>query len=316
MNLAAASAPLARRLWQYQGERFPVFKHGAAIAAFAGSAALLPGALGGTGEETRPWAIIVAAIISLLFFLQLRVADEHKDFADDCKFRPERPVPRGLVGLEELRWVAIGAALVQIVLATLLDPVLLLALALVWVWMALMTAEFFAPQALKARPLLYMISHMAVMPLMALFALACGSLDAAQPMQAHALALGAFLALAFVNGVAMEIARKCWAPRDERAGVETYSKLWGPRAAAITTAVAIIAGLALSLFVQRAALMPAWGGAAAALFAALGVAAAIAFALEPTPRRAKWLEHAASFWVLACYVLLAAGAMIASGGGL
>ena len=44
---------------------------------------------------------------SPVFFLQLRIADEFKDFAEDSRFRPYRPVPRGLVTLTELGWVGV-----------------------------------------------------------------------------------------------------------------------------------------------------------------------------------------------------------------
>jgi 4-hydroxybenzoate polyprenyltransferase len=53
-------------------------------------------------------ASVVAVLVLFGLFFQLRVADEHKDNEDDTKYRPERPVPRGLVTLGELRVVAIG----------------------------------------------------------------------------------------------------------------------------------------------------------------------------------------------------------------
>src|SRR5690606_19946705 len=101
---------------------------------------------------------------------------------------------------------------------------------LVWAWMAVMTKEFFVPEALKRRPLLYLVSHMMVMPLIDLYATACDWGPAG--VEAHdgfGLTLGAFLLLSLVNGSAIEIARKSWAPEQEREGVETYSKLWSPR---------------------------------------------------------------------------------------
>lgn len=295
---AVLQAPLARRLWTYQAERFPLLKHGLAIAAFAVAAASLPAAL--DAAAASPKAIAVAVTVSFLFFLQLRIADEHKDFEADCRFRPERPVPRGLVRLRELRWIGFVAAIAQAALAVALDPALLGPLALAWSWMALMTLEFFAPAALKARPLLYMISHLAIMPLIAGFCIACGAAGTSLPP----LALGALLALAFVNGAALEIARKCWAPQDERPGVETYSKLWGPRTAATATAMAILLGAALTASVLRAGAAPAWLAAVVvvALLAALG---ALAFAAAPSPRRARALELGAGLWVLACNAALA-----------
>ena len=36
-----------------------------------------------------------------------------------------------------------------------------------------MSAEFFAPERLRTRPLLYLVSHMAIVPLIDLYATAC-----------------------------------------------------------------------------------------------------------------------------------------------
>lgn len=303
MSATDPRAPLARRLWIYQAERFPVFKHGLVVAAFALAGVGLPALLGESAAPFGAGAASVAIAVSFLFFLQLRIADEHKDFHDDCRFRPERPAPRGLVRLVELRWVAIAGAIVQALLAWALHPALLAPLALTWIWMALMTVEFFAPKALKARPLLYMTSHMAVTPFIALFAIACGWAGGGAPSFSPPVAT--FLALTFANGAAIEIARKSWAPQDERRGVDTYSKLWGPRSAAAATALAIVIGVASTLFVLRAADASILLSAIAIALAALGVGAALAYAAEPTPRRAKLIELGASLWVLASYVVLA-----------
>jgi hypothetical protein len=306
----AARPGLARRLWTYQAERFPVFKHGLLIAAFGASAVCLSALLrGGTPD---PRAIVVAILVLFGLFLQLRIADEHKDLADDAAFRPERPVPRGLVTLAELRRAALATAALQAGLTLWLDWRLLALLALVWAWMALMTAEFFAPAWLKARPVLYMVSHMAVMPLIDLYATACDWLPAGVDGHgAFGPALGAFLALSFANGIVLEIARKSWAPEQEREGVETYSRLWGAKAAGGTVAAATAAGLALAVFVHDRT--GAHAGFLAGLLAAgaLAVGAAVAYAGRSTAPRSKRLEAAAGVFVLANYLLLGVGPMLA-----
>ena len=310
MIMSSIRAPVAQRLWAYQAERFPVFKHGAGVAAFALAGALLPALLNGSLAVFDARAAFVAVAVSFLFFLQLRIADEHKDLFDDRRFRPERPVPRGLVTLAELRWVAAAAVALQVVLVWSLDPRLLALLALVWAWMGLMTVEFFAPKALKARPVLYITSHMVISPLIALFCVACGWVGgdvAVSPAE-----IGAFLALAFANGVAIEVARKCWAPEDERRGVETYSKLWGPHAAASVAAGAIVVSAALVLLLLYAAGFLRSLAILAAVLAAVAVASTLAYAIAPSAGRAKLIEAGAGVWVLASYALLSAGAVIGS----
>src|SRR5262245_51703150 len=98
-------AGFAARLWQYQEERFPLTRHGPLIAAFGASAVCLSALLRGATPDLV--AMLIAILVLFGFFFQLRVADEHKDNEEDTKYRPERPVPRGLVTLAELRGVAI-----------------------------------------------------------------------------------------------------------------------------------------------------------------------------------------------------------------
>jgi 4-hydroxybenzoate polyprenyltransferase len=300
----APRASLAARLWTYQAERFPLVSHGLLIVAFGASAVCLSSLLRG-GEAPKPYAILVGVLVLFGFFLQLRIADEHKDKEDDATYRPERPVPRGLVALAELRGVALAVALVQIALTASLDARLLWLLALVWGWMALMTKEFFAPKALKARPILYMVSHMAVMPLIDLYATACDWLPArVNPAGIFGMALVGFLGLSLANGVVLEIARKSWAPEQEREGVETYSKLWKPERAGIGVAAFMFIGLVLSAYVH------VQSGAGIVFLIALMLATAYAmytaidYAGTPTPKTSKALETGSGLFVLANYLLL------------
>ena len=92
----AAPPPFFRRWWTYQRERFPLAAHGPLIAAFSFCAVSYSRMLRGeTGLP--PWpALLTAFVICLLFFLQLRIADEFKDIEEDTRWRPYRAVPRGL----------------------------------------------------------------------------------------------------------------------------------------------------------------------------------------------------------------------------
>jgi 4-hydroxybenzoate polyprenyltransferase len=296
-------AGLAARLWQYQAERFPIFKHGALIAAFGASAVCLSALLRGATPSLL--AIFVAVLVLFGFFFQLRVADEHKDHEEDTKFRPERPVPRGLVTLAELRAAAIVVGIVQLVLTAFLGWALIGLLLLVWAWMAVMTKEFFAPRALRKRPLLYMISHMMVMPLIDLYATACDWIPAGiAGHQGFTLTLAGFLLLSLVNGTAIEISRKSWSPEQEREGVETYSKLWKPAGAGIAVMAVVLVGLAVSAFVHvrsGAGIIFLFGLLLSAAYAAW---MAIDYASSPTPKTAKAMETSAGVYVLANYLLL------------
>ena len=294
---------LGARLWAYQAERFPLVKHGVLIAAFGASATCLSALLRGGAPSVL--AIVVAVLVLFGFFFQLRVADEHKDNEDDTKFRPERPVPRGLVTLAELRVVAIGVGATQVALTVALDWRLLGPLLLVWAWMAVMTKEFFAPAWLKKRPIIYMVSHMAIMPLIDLYATACDWLPAGVALHENfGLTLGAFLLLSLVNGSVIEIARKSWAPEMERDGVETYSRLWGAQRAGIGVMALLLAGLALSAFINvrsDAGVVVLVGLMLVTMFAAW---TAIDYAGAPAARQVKQMETGTAVFVLGNYLLL------------
>lgn len=221
------SPSLAARLFQYQKERFPLLAHLPLVAVLAAAGLRLAG-----GLDLARWTAMVVVLTGLFF--QLRVADEFKDAETDRRFRPERPVPRGLISLRELAVLAGVVALLQLALTAWLEVALLPWLLLVHAYGAAMTVEFGIGDWLRARPLLYLLSHMAIMPLIGLFALrAGGSLPDAW---------AGFALLCYANGLVLEIGRKIRKPEDEREGVETYSALWGRRAL-VAWALAVVAAM-------------------------------------------------------------------------
>jgi 4-hydroxybenzoate polyprenyltransferase len=201
--------------------------------------------------------------------------------------------------------VAIGVGVTQVALTVALDWRLLGPLLLVWAWMAVMTKEFFVPAWLKKRPIIYMVSHMAIMPLIDLYATACDWLPAGVALHENfGLTLGAFLLLSLVNGSVIEIARKSWAPEMERDGVETYSRLWGAQRAGVVVMALLLAGLALSAFINvrsDAGVVVLVGLMLVTMFAAW---TAIDYAGAPAARQVKQMETGTAVFVLGNYLLL------------
>src|SRR6266571_4886269 len=107
---------MANRWWVYQRERFPVLGHGPLIAAFSFSAVCFSALLRRQSELPPVRTCLVAFGTAFLFFLQLRIADEFKDFEEDSRYRPYRAVPRGLVSLRELGVLGVIAAVIQFLL--------------------------------------------------------------------------------------------------------------------------------------------------------------------------------------------------------
>src|SRR5688572_33018036 len=161
----------------YQRERFPLLGHGPVVLAFSASAVcfstLLRARDAAAPTWPRPATLLVAFVCCLLMFLQLRIADEFKDYQEDLRFRPYRPVQRGLVTLRELGVPFVLCSIAQLALAWWLSPRLLILLGITWAYLALMSKEFFVGEWLRRRPVVYLVSHMCIMPLIDLFATGC-----------------------------------------------------------------------------------------------------------------------------------------------
>src|SRR5438132_13720 len=140
---------MVNRWWVYQRERFPILAHGMLIAAFSFSAVSFSMLLRGQVALPSPATAAVAFLTAFLFFLQLRIADEFKDFEEDSLYRPYRAVPRGLIKLRELAIVFVLTGLIQLGLALRLNIGLLLLLGVTWTYLVLMSKEFFVAEWLK-----------------------------------------------------------------------------------------------------------------------------------------------------------------------
>lgn len=233
-----------RRWWIYQRERFPIFAHGPLILAFSLSALCFSSLLRGA-DRFPEWQVVAVAFFSSFFsFLHLRLADEFKDLDEDTRYRPYRPVPRGLVSLRELGSVWVLTGLLQLALAISLTIRLVPYLLITWIYLTLMSREFFCRRWLKAHPFTYMWTHMFIMPLIDFYATACDWLLGLGHPPAG---LYWFVLVSFLNGFIIEIGRKIRAPADEETGVDTYSALWGRSGAvrAWLLAMALTGGTAL-----------------------------------------------------------------------
>ena len=287
------------RWWIYQHERFPLAQHGPLIAAFSLSAVAFSSMLRGQ-FDVPPWpSLLVAFVTCLLIFLQLRIADEFKDIEEDTRFRPYRAVPRGLVKLWELGVVFVICGVVQLGLAVWLDARLVVLLGVTWVYLALMSKEFFVRDWLSNRPVLYMVSHMIIMPLVDLYATATDWL-LHRPTPPEGLEW--FLLASFFNGMVIELGRKIRSPADEEEGVRTYSALWGRGAAVAAWSCMILATWACALF-AASYIGFTWHLLVVFLLVAVPtVVAAWRFLSRPIPGRGVWIEVFSALWTLALYI--------------
>jgi len=294
------AVPPAHRAWTYLQERFPLPAHGPLVLAFAGGVACASAAL--RGADGPGWgAVVVAFIVSLGAFFQLRVADEWKDREADRQFRPERPVPRGLVTQRELTTAALAVAVVQAVAAAWLDVRLLVPLGILWAYGALMTVEFGIGGWLRQRPVATLLTHGLIVPAIDWFSV---SADVLGNGSTYPDGIGWLVGVSFFGGSVVEIGRKIWATADERVGVETYSAAWGRRRALVVWAGAVLAslgcGLAVLLHVPGTGLLAAGLIVVALAVTGLGVGALWA----DRPGRGRVVETAAGLWTLGLYTTL------------
>jgi 4-hydroxybenzoate polyprenyltransferase len=292
---------MSSRWWTYQKERFPIIAHGPLIAAFSSSAVCYSAMLRGSLRLPAPGSLWVAFLTAFIFFLQLRIADEFKDFEEDSRFRPYRPVPRGLVQLRELSWIGVAGAIFQLLLALLLHSALGWILLGVWIYLSLMSKEFFVDHWIKRRPITYLWTHMLIMPLIDFYATACDWV----PTQGRLpRGLFWFLILSFFNGTVVEIGRKIRAPEDEENGVPTYTALWGRPRAILSWLGALLGSAAIACRAAREIyfLLPVLilFGSLWTLSTCLGWQ----FLQKRTSRAAHRIEAFSGVWTLCLYLCL------------
>lgn len=284
----------------YQKERFPILMYIPMIAAFSFSAVGYSSILRNGKVAFASFA--VSFITSFTTFMLLRIADEHKDYEEDCAYRPYRAVPRGLVKLKELAIIGGVLLLIQAISATLLIPTLLLFLIVIWIYYFSMSKEFFCSKWLKAHPIAYMISHMFIMPLLDFYATSCDFVpNKSLYIVPHILW---FISSSFFDGMIVEVGRKMRAPQDEEYGVETYSFLWG-RQRSVMIWLGAMAISMVSTFVatnQIGSLIPSIIILPITFF--LCLICAVQYAKAPTTKNSKRLETISGIWTIIDYTVL------------
>lgn len=301
------SKTLFHRFLKYQAERFPFLAHTPLLASFTFSAISYSLVCRGeTGFVALPVFLIGLATTLTMFFL-LRVSDEFKDREIDAKFRSHLPVPRGLISLKELGWISIVALLVVLVLNVLFVPRLLWLLFPILLFLIAMRYEFGFSKYLKLHPVLYMLSHMLIMPIIDFYATGLDWLNS--EVSPHD-GLAFFLSVSYFNGIVIEWGRKIRSPKDESEGVDTYSAKFGAKRASLIWIVIVgLTGLGATFASHISGALNYTWPVLTILFA-LCALPALLFIKNPTSILAGWIEKAAGIWTIGMYLSLGAIPMI------
>ena len=244
----------------YLNERFPLGKNSFFVLIFTLSGYIYTSLLynskimylftNGVKIGIFQYKIIALFIIIFMFFFQLRITDEFKDYEEDLKYRAYRPVQRGIISLKTLGKIGITTVIIQIMLAHVIDPEIIYFMIFVWIYMFLMAKEFFIKKWLTERILIYALSHVVIMVFITLVIVEATQYIVPKNIfdvfilqwYKHNIdfALIPLFALNYLNGIVLEIGRKTRRADEEEHGVQTYSKLWGRKKAVVILSLLFI----------------------------------------------------------------------------
>ena len=238
-----------KKLYTYQKERFPVLTFSLYIFCIAFATFCITNYWGNInynnpieklkrfyyGVRTEPYVIdyyrlIPMFIVAFLQFLMIRIVDEFKDYEEDCKYRPYRPVPRGLITLKELKKLFIICAIIQFVITYIFEPRAIFPLLIVWIFFAIMSKGFFIKKFLDKHILLEVALDELLMPILAWYLSYFASYTI--PINiinsyVNYLDIGIFLLMTYIVSWIVEVARKIRSQEDEEEGVKTYTAVFG-----------------------------------------------------------------------------------------
>lgn len=170
--------------------------------------------------EINYYLLIPLFIVSFLQFLMVRIVDEFKDYEEDCKYRPYRPVPRGLITLKELKVLFIICAFLQVIITIMIRPKSLVLLGVVWLFFAIMSKVFFIKIFLDKHILVEVLLDELLLPITVIFL-------SSFMCKFNLLSMWKFLAMTYIISWIIEIARKIRCKEAEENGVKTYTAVFG-----------------------------------------------------------------------------------------
>lgn len=291
------------RLRAYLDERFPLVGHGLLILSFYSSNQFLAHALSSPAEPMRyDLTSLCGSLTLLLIFLHLRIFDDHKDYAADCRHFPHRVLQRGVVTLGELKVLAALAIAGEFCLAAICGPAALVAVTTAFVFSLLMLKEFFVGEWLKRHFLVYASVHMLIMPLLSLvvYSFATGEYFWSAPGWYWLYSL-----VSFFVAFNWEISRKIRAPEEEIDGVDSYTRLFGTYGAAYLVLLVRLIDTGLVVLVGMHLGVSRWFYLLLAALFLICMVGFVQYRIATSPRTARRMELYAGLYIFAFDLALA-----------
>ena len=182
-------------------------------------------------KQSISWSPIFLSTATLfLFLLRLRIFDEFKDYKHDIKYYPDRPISKGVLTLDELKYILTPIIFFEFLIALCFNKIVFILFLISFIYSLLMFKEFFVSDWLKKHFSWYIFTHeILVIPL---FIYLC-SINGLKFQIEY---LVYFINLVFCTSFFMfllEIARKVRPRELEIASRDTYTAQYGILGASI-----------------------------------------------------------------------------------
>ena len=306
-NLNLNKASFLKRIYQYQKERFPFIAHGVLISAFTFSAISFSRISRGESGFIGVMDYLIGVFITLSFFFLVRIFDEFKDKEEDALYRKYLPVPRGLISLKELKLIGWLVAISQLVVISFFQPQMIYLYGIVLFYLCLMGVEFFVPRWLKKRHLLYIISHMIIIPLIDFYA---SGLDWLLEGSTLHVGLIWFFMVSYFNGFVLEFGRKIRTKESEEEGIISYTKLYGAKGGVLAWLGILFVTMLLAI---GASLYADYGIVSVLVLGGFFILCSLPgwlFLKNPTVKKTKLIEYSSALWTVLMYFSLGGIPMI------
>ncbi|OHA17106.1 MAG: hypothetical protein A2830_00015 [Candidatus Taylorbacteria bacterium RIFCSPHIGHO2_01_FULL_44_110] len=189
--------------------------------------------------------LIPIVLATSLFFFKLRLFDEVKDMESDTMHHPERPLPRGILSKNEVIRVALILMVIEIALFSYYGLWAFLSTVIAASYSLMMYKEFFIKKWLRAHLTTYAVTHTFVVVLISL-AVFVALFDKPLTSTPKNLVYFSFAGWFLFN--IFEFGRKSFAKKEEKEGIDSYSKIFGKFGA--VTLVIIMALLSI-VFINK-----------------------------------------------------------------
>ncbi len=293
-------------------ERFEPISHTIMIFSFVLANAAMAYAVNSFEIKTRPLYISgVFALVWLVFF-HMRLFDDIKDYETDRIVNKDRPLPRGVLTINEFGSGILVCIVLELILSAALGFKIFTAYTVVCGFTLIMRQEFFIGDWMRPKMELYAATHTFSASMLGLL-IYC-ALTGAFINEIPAAYLLIALSNWFVFNV-FEFGRKTFSADEERAGVDSYSLRLKPFGAFALLAVNILfAFLALYFAADKInAVKNLYGGIpvnfrplliSAAAISFMVICAGIAYGLNPSNSKAKIYRDAVSFYLVAYHIAI------------